>query len=241
MLRDTPNPYLEWIIALHQGRPAVNLTDSGLHTPLAELGPIDPATRENDHWELYSGLGPTLAARYGVTPAEVIPTLGTGGALFLVYAAHAHAGGAVLVEDPAYGPLLQVPQALGFRVDRFGLGAQNSPQLIKTLTDKVYMKLAFNWPIKRFLRLVRGYGEGLYIVGLDNHVGFLRVRSDRRVDFIHSSFSQPSAVLREDAGHSPILVTSRYRLVARLSQDLRLIKAWLTAKTLPTWSKPRRN
>jgi hypothetical protein len=124
----------------------------------------------------------------------------------------------------------------GFNVDHYRLGALNSPQLMKTLTTAKYMKLTYAYPIKRFLRVVRRMGNGLFIVGLDMHVGFLLVRG-HRVWFVHSNYDNPGHVVSERAETSAVLTASRYRLVGRISQDLRLMEAWIHGQPLPTYRR----
>lgn len=123
-------------------------------------------------------------------------------------------------------------------MERDKLGAQNSPQLIKTLTTKKHMKLTWKWSIKRFVRRVRKMGNGLYIGGLDMHVGFLLVRWGR-VYFVHSSYGTPAVVVKERATKSPILTGSRYRLVGKISHDA-LLRKWLGGTRLPAWKKKKR-
>ena len=60
-----------------------------------------------------------LAARYGVGPDQVTTATGTSGANFLVCAALLRPGDDVLVERPAYDPLLAVPALLGANLVRF--------------------------------------------------------------------------------------------------------------------------
>jgi hypothetical protein len=126
-----------------------------------------------------------------------------------------------------------------FRVERDKLGAQNSPELMKTLTTSKHIQLHYNWPIRRFVRRVRQLGNGLYMVGLDMHVGFLLVHWGR-VYFVHSSYGTPAVVVKERALKSPILTASRFRLVAKLSHDDTLIRKWLAGTALPTYRKPRK-
>jgi aspartate/methionine/tyrosine aminotransferase len=97
------------------GRVRYDLATSGL-TPISagELGravPDDPEARER--------FIAAVAERYGVSEAEVVPTLGTSGALFVAYATVLERNGAVLVEEPGYEPLIRVAEGLGARVDRF--------------------------------------------------------------------------------------------------------------------------
>jgi aspartate/methionine/tyrosine aminotransferase len=67
----------------------------------------------------YAPLVDALASRYGTQPENVVTTQGTAQALFLVCAALLNPGDRVLVEKPAYEPMLSVPAALGAEVTRF--------------------------------------------------------------------------------------------------------------------------
>lgn len=59
-----------------------------------------------------------LAERYGVTPAQVVPTLGASLAITHVLLALLRAGDHVVVERPTYEPLHRVPEILGASVSR---------------------------------------------------------------------------------------------------------------------------
>ncbi len=78
---------------------------------------------------------------------------------------------------------------------------------------------------------VRDAGTGLYLLGLDTHVGLLRVRG-RTVDFCHSAGSWPRAVLCEPAITSPSL-RSRVHVWGPLLTD-RTVDSWLSGARLPT-------
>ena len=68
--------------------------------------------------------------------------------------------------------------------------------------------------------------DGLYIVGLDHHVGFL-VREGERLDFCHSSYVDPPlGVVCQPASDDPALA-SRYYIIGRLLTD-DMIVSWLT-------------
>ena len=67
----------------------------------------------------YAPLINAIASRYGTRPKNVVTTQGTAQALFLACAALLNPGDRVLVEKPAYEPMLSVPAALGAEVIRF--------------------------------------------------------------------------------------------------------------------------
>jgi hypothetical protein len=113
----------------------------------------------------------------------------------------------------------------GFKVHRVLLGQQPSMYIIRSLTRWPFVKATSGYSIRRFVALVKRMGEGLYVVGLDVHTGFLVARNGK-VYFVHASYGTPPVVVKEDAFRSPILVQSRYRIVGRISADPRLIIKW---------------
>jgi hypothetical protein len=93
---------------------AYDLASSGIAPITAmELG----AVAADDYFARKS-FREAVAARYGVDASEVVPCLGTSGALFAAYTSFCN-GGHVLVEKPAYEPLLRVAAAAGAHVERF--------------------------------------------------------------------------------------------------------------------------
>jgi aspartate/methionine/tyrosine aminotransferase len=67
----------------------------------------------------YAPLVGAIATRYGVAPECVATATGTSGANFLCCLALLEPGDEVVVETPAYDPLLAVTRSLGARVRRF--------------------------------------------------------------------------------------------------------------------------
>jgi hypothetical protein len=111
--------YMEWAKA----RPAaaVNLSLSGLAGPaLADLG-IDwgEIALNGEHPYGWPPLLEAIAARHGTDVGKVCPMLGTSQGIFSICAALVGPGDEVLVEKPAYEPLLAVPRLLGAKVRRF--------------------------------------------------------------------------------------------------------------------------
>ena len=121
----------------------------------------------------------------------------------------------------------------GFRVERFRLARRPSEAIIKSLTSERFIRRFSNTPIKSFVASVRAQGPGLYVVGLDFHTGFLIVRNGR-VRFVHASYLKPYCVVEEDALRSPALVSSKYRVVGRISADPKLIRKWLSGERIAT-------
>jgi aspartate/methionine/tyrosine aminotransferase len=111
--------YLLW--AKRRPHPACDLGRSDVAPcTLADLPgareALELTGRNDEGWE---PLVERIASRYGVRPDQVATATGTSGANFLVCAALLRPGDDVLVELPAYDPLLAVPALLGANVIRF--------------------------------------------------------------------------------------------------------------------------
>lgn len=112
-------PYMHW--SKTHARATHELTGSNL-APLAldELpGAREALALNGPNDEGYRPLVEAIAARYGVAPERVCTATGTSGANFLAMAALLRPGDRVLVERPAYDPLLGAARLLGAAVDRF--------------------------------------------------------------------------------------------------------------------------
>jgi len=107
--------YLSWAIGKYH-RLRCDLASSG--TPwlrAADLGP-PPGVDEFAAW---GALAAFVAEREGWAAEEVTATAGATGAMTLACAAELAPGDRVLVERPAYEPLVHIPAAFGATVDRF--------------------------------------------------------------------------------------------------------------------------
>lgn len=121
----------------------------------------------------------------------------------------------------------------GVRVNRVSLAQQASENIIKSLTTEPNIKRFRNATIDNFVKEVRQTGAGLYVVGLDFHVGFI-LNDGAEVYFIHSSYVEPSEVLREKAVESTVLANSKYRVIGRISRDDQFIVKWLNQTPITT-------
>jgi aspartate/methionine/tyrosine aminotransferase len=111
--------YMRW--AKEHAAARFNLANSGMLPCSAEdllLEPgdlrINPASTDG-----HPPLLEAIAAAYRADPAQVVTAPGCSGANFLAFAALLEAGDEVLVERPAYEPLLAALAFLGCRVRRF--------------------------------------------------------------------------------------------------------------------------
>jgi hypothetical protein len=122
---------------------------------------------------------------------------------------------------------------VGWKVERVRLAQQTSENIILSLTKEPHVMRFRRVAIEDFAKAIKECGEGLYVVGLDIHTGFI-VNSGGEVYFIHSSYVEPYEVVRERAVESRILSSSQYRVIGKLSADDQLITKWLFKSAIPT-------
>ncbi len=107
--------YLHWAFD-HVGRSEYDLAASGI-LPFGEdfLPPLDRPVDGRAYGALVEAI-----ATFNQVPEEcVVPTLGTSHAIFVAMSALVGPGDEVLVESPAYEPLMAVPEQLGAKVVTF--------------------------------------------------------------------------------------------------------------------------
>jgi hypothetical protein len=121
----------------------------------------------------------------------------------------------------------------GYRLERIRLAQQASEHIIQTFVSERHIRRFNDASLGRFLRAVRADGEGMYIVGLDSHVGLL-VCEPRGEFFIHSSGLRPWCVVKEPAAKSAALLASRYRVYGKLTDDENATRKWLLGQAFAT-------
>lgn len=125
-----------------------------------------------------------------------------------------------------------LPLHSGLQVERVRLAQQASLHIIRTLVGTDELVKGHGIPLAQFVGRIKARGPGLYVVGLDNHTGFLW-HDGQEVWFLHSTFVGKRCVIKERAAQSPVLGSSRYRVAGHLSGNDVLMQTWLTARPLP--------
>jgi hypothetical protein len=118
----------------------------------------------------------------------------------------------------------------GVNLERIRLAQQASEIIIKSLVQPNSIKRYSNTQFESFLNSVNSWGQGIYIVGLDIHVGFISVESEGTY-FIHSSYQSPYSVVKEIASESNILASSQYRVLGKLD-DATFIQRWVEDRSI---------
>lgn len=114
----------------------------------------------------------------------------------------------------------------GLSVARVRLAQCASEEMIKTLVGEKYITRFSNVDFKDFISFLLNNTDGLYVVGLDNHTGFI-LKDQFGAWFIHSTFIGSGKVQKEDANHSSILKNSNYKIVGKISGDDAALKKWI--------------
>src|SRR6266498_1913004 len=124
-MRHKHSDYMHW--SKTQSRARFNLATSGVAPfPLRDL-PInlDELEINGDNSYGYAPLQEAIAAHHGVDPECVVESAGTSMANHLAMAAIIEPGDEVLIEHPAYGPILDVARYLEAKVKRFQRAEEN--------------------------------------------------------------------------------------------------------------------
>ena len=118
----------------------------------------------------------------------------------------------------------------GLRVPRVLLAQQASEHIVQTLTPEPRIVRLRNLSQEEVVRQARARGDGLYVIGLDFHVGFLHIEG-ASARFCHSSYLGARVVVCEKAEDAPAMGSSYYVIGDALG-DERVVD-WLLQRAIP--------
>ena len=121
----------------------------------------------------------------------------------------------------------------GFEVERVKLAQQASERIIKSLTHEDHIWRSSDASVERSLEPLTTRGDGIWIAGLDYHVGLL-VHEDGATRWCDSSYLHPTAVTCQRPGEA-FSYSSRYRVIGQILTDP-MLEAWLEGRALPTFT-----
>lgn len=120
----------------------------------------------------------------------------------------------------------------GFHVERARLAQQASAFIVSTMARGTHVEwLRYLKPAEVVSRVRERFGDGLYVVGMDYHVGFLRL-DGARAAFCHASFLEPAAVTCEDPLTSGSFASNLYVVGDALNDGA--IDDWLAGRAIAT-------
>lgn len=97
------------------------------------------------------------------------------------------------------------------------------------------LHIFYSIPAGRLAQGIGRLGAGLYLIGLNNHVGFVRVTRTGAVRFVHASYTDDQVVIDEPLIDAKAIAASRKAgyFVSSVFADDRLVDHWLTGKPVP--------
>ncbi len=121
-----------------------------------------------------------------------------------------------------------------FQINRTQLAQQASQNILRTFINEEDLRLRVGVPYKTFATETSRGEPGIYIIGLDTHVGFLVVK-DQTFHMIHSSGSNPWCVVEENPEQAHVLERSNYRVLANITANDAVIRRWLLGESFGTF------
>lgn len=118
-----------------------------------------------------------------------------------------------------------------FDIDRVFLAQQASSVLIRKMCDKDRIKVVANGQLDKLITYLQAQPDGIYILGLDNHVGYV-VKKGKTLDMVHSSYWPQVKVVRETMAESAIVKESKYFMVGNVLHSKATIEAWVNGTAI---------
>ncbi|MBC3845522.1 hypothetical protein H8K90_03935 [Winogradskyella echinorum] len=119
---------------------------------------------------------------------------------------------------------------LGFNLNRYKMAQAAGLDEAKLLQSKAELKIYSSVSFKELKAKVnKVYLDGIYFVGLDNHVGYVLIK-DKELYFLHSSYCDNKVVI-ELAEDSPCFRSNLY-VFAEVTTNRGLIKSWVFSEQL---------
>ncbi len=117
---------------------------------------------------------------------------------------------------------------VGFNIPRVKW-AQSASEVFITKLSPNDIKRFSNRPISEVESYLAPKGNGLYLVGLDSHVGFIVVK-DGDMRFVHSNYYRADeGVMSEEIDSENPLSDSEYRVIGRLLSE-EMVVNWITGR-----------
>ena len=121
---------------------------------------------------------------------------------------------------------------LGFRVPRIRWAQLPSETMICEMTTRIHIKRYRFADIGHIESEIKSWGDGLYVVGMDSHTGFI-VNENGKCRFVHSDYFNPlGGVVSEPLNSDNPLRASKYRVIGKVLTD-EMVRKWLREESFP--------
>lgn len=119
----------------------------------------------------------------------------------------------------------------GFNLNRYKLAQQGGTnEALSLQPDKKLVKYHNLSYLELKKKLLSNYKDGLYFVGLSNHVGYVFIKN-KEIYFIHSSYYDNKVMI--ELAESSYCFESDIYVFAELSTNKTLLKKWLFNEVIP--------
>jgi hypothetical protein len=119
---------------------------------------------------------------------------------------------------------------LGFKLNRYKMAQAAGLDEAKLLQPRYKLKTYSNITFDELKTKVnKVYSDGIYFVGLDNHVGYVLIKN-KELYFLHSSYCDDEVVI-ELAENSTCFGSNLY-VFAEITTNKKLIKSWILSERL---------
>lgn len=122
---------------------------------------------------------------------------------------------------------------MGFKIERARLAQQASANIIKSLCGSNMHIIGHN-NLKGLEKYLSSKKDGIYIIGLDNHVGFI-VKEGNSLHAVHSNgISGSLEVVKEPMTQCKLIQKSKAYYIGDLMANTSVFKAWIKNEKIPT-------
>jgi hypothetical protein len=121
-----------------------------------------------------------------------------------------------------------VLQHAGLRVNRVATGQMPAQKIIQQFAPTNAITSFSHQSLTAIGAAIKLYGPGLYIIGLDFHVGFLHCTASG-IWFIHARYNGPRMVVKENFYTSFVISQSARVVVGKISHHRPLLERWVKA------------
>ena len=119
----------------------------------------------------------------------------------------------------------------GFRLNRYKMAQQGGTNEAITLQPRSKLKTYRNISQSQLkAKLNNVYTDGLYFVGLSNHVGYVLIKN-KEIYFLHSSYYDDKVMI-EKAATSPCFQSDIY-VFAEITTNRKLVQKWIQNTAIP--------
>jgi hypothetical protein len=118
----------------------------------------------------------------------------------------------------------------GFDLNRVKIAQQPASIIIRTLCLKESIKTFSNGNLKGLKAHLEKSEDGLFIIGLDNHVGYI-YKNDTSIVMIHADAGNGKVCRERIVDCSPI-VNSQFHMIGNLSDNSELLRKWRKKETI---------